>query len=176
MWPTLEFLRTITVQLTKKKFCPQSRSSIKRGIWHFHAVVVQWWQRIVEKGVMHVQSCFASSFSFSSSDIKTPNVWKTWWASFVYPHFKGVEGDLGMFQGQFSKQYPFLNRKGNVWTNENYSKTSRLYKKYQTTLTTLPIRENFECPFVVLQIILVTVSLAISFLSDCFYQRTIPFE
>lgn len=48
------------------------------------------------------------------SDLKTPTVWKTWWASFVYPHFKGVEGDLGMFQGQFSKQYPFLNRKGNV--------------------------------------------------------------
>lgn len=46
------------------------------------------------------------------SDLKTPIVWKTWWASFVYPHFKGVEGDLGMFQGQFSKQYPFLNRKG----------------------------------------------------------------
>ena len=108
------------------------------------------------------------------SDLKTPTVWKTWWASFVYPHFKGVEGDLGMFQGQFSKQYPFLNRKGNVWTNENDSKTPRLYKKYQTTLTTLPIRENFECPFAVLQIILVTLSLAISFLSDGFYQRAIP--
>ena len=113
------------------------------------------------------------TFSLASpSDHKTPDVWKTWWASFVYPHFKGVEGDLGMFQGQFSKQYPFLNRKGNVWTNENDSKTPRLYKKYQTTLTTLPIRENFECPFVVLQIILVTLSLAISFLSDGFYQRT----
>ena len=46
----------------------------------------------------------------SLSDLKTPNVWKTWWASFVYLHFKGVEGDLGMFQGQFSKLYPFLNR------------------------------------------------------------------
>ena len=110
------------------------------------------------------------TFSLASpSDHKTPDVWKIWWASFVYPHFKGVEGDLGMFQGQFSKQYPFLNRKGNKWTNENYSKTSRLYKKYQTTLTILPIRENFECPFVVLQIILVTLSLAISFPSDGFY-------
>lgn len=48
------------------------------------------------------------------SDLKTLNVWMNWWASFVYLHFKGVEGDLGMFEGQLAKQYPFLNRKGNV--------------------------------------------------------------
>ena len=35
-------------------------SSIKREIRHFHAVIVQWRQRNVQKSVLHVQSCFAN--------------------------------------------------------------------------------------------------------------------
>ena len=33
-------------------------SSIKREIRHFHVEFVQWWPRIVQKSVLHVQSCF----------------------------------------------------------------------------------------------------------------------
>ena len=32
-------------------------SSIKREIRHFLVIVVQWWQRKVQKSMMHVQSC-----------------------------------------------------------------------------------------------------------------------
>ena len=37
-------------------------SSIKREIRHFHVVVMQWWQRNVEKSVMHVKSCCFANF------------------------------------------------------------------------------------------------------------------
>ena len=33
-------------------------SSLKREVTHFHVVVVQWWQRNVQKSVLHVQCCF----------------------------------------------------------------------------------------------------------------------
>ena len=40
------------------KFCRRLfTSSIKRYIWHFHAVVVQNRQRNVQKSVLHMQSC-----------------------------------------------------------------------------------------------------------------------
>ena len=32
-------------------------SSIKREIRHFQVVVVKWWQRNVQKSMMHMQSC-----------------------------------------------------------------------------------------------------------------------
>ena len=42
---------------TEGSRCLVSMSSTKREIRHFHVVLVQWQQRNVQKGGMHVQSC-----------------------------------------------------------------------------------------------------------------------
>ena len=37
--------------------------STKREIRYFHVVVVQWWQRNIQKSVMHVHSCYFTSIN-----------------------------------------------------------------------------------------------------------------
>ena len=41
----------------RKIHCRLFTSSIKCEIRHFHFAFVQWWQRNVQKSLMHVQSC-----------------------------------------------------------------------------------------------------------------------
>ena len=120
MWPTLEFLRTITVQLTKKKIL--SLVSVFHKTWNLafsrrcRAVTAKKCRKRCDARAKLI-CIFKKPIAFLMfslpclSDLKTPIVWKTWWASFVYLHFKGVEGNLGMFEGQFSKQYPLLTEK-----------------------------------------------------------------
>ena len=48
----------------KKKVIVLCFPSTKRKIVHFHVVVIQWWQRNVQKSEMHVQSCCETYCSF----------------------------------------------------------------------------------------------------------------
>ena len=58
-FPGVDFLTGTTLKFWKRKKipCRLFTSSIKGEIRHFHAVVVQWRQRNVQKSVLHVQSC-----------------------------------------------------------------------------------------------------------------------
>ena len=58
---SLEFNSKALLQRTgkeKESCCLLFTSSSKRGMRHFHVVVVPWRQRNVQKNVMHVQSCY----------------------------------------------------------------------------------------------------------------------
>ena len=68
--------------------CRLLTSSIKREIRDFHAVVVQWRQRNVQKSVLHVESCcFANqTYAFLTFSLPTtPSLLKlltTYWTAF----------------------------------------------------------------------------------------------
>ena len=47
----------------KENCCFVFPSWKKPEIRHFHVVVVQWWQRNVQKSVMHVQSCYFANLN-----------------------------------------------------------------------------------------------------------------
>ena len=44
-------------------------SSLKREVTHFHVVVVQWWQRNVQKSVLHVQCFFFAYWTYWCCDV-----------------------------------------------------------------------------------------------------------
>ena len=44
-------------------------SSLKREVTHFHVVVVQWWQRNVQKSVLHVQCFFFAYWTYWCYDV-----------------------------------------------------------------------------------------------------------
>ena len=49
----------LSLEKEKENFCVVFTYSIKQAheIRYFHVIVMQWWQRIVQKNILHMQSC-----------------------------------------------------------------------------------------------------------------------